>query len=96
MIVHIVMFKFDDNSKKENILKAKEMLNFLMGKVPSLQSMEVGENFCDEDRAMDLSIITTFKDKNGLNEYATHPVHLKVVEFIKEVAILSKVVDYQK
>jgi len=40
------MFKFDDNSKKENILKAKNMLNALMGKIPSLQSMEVGENFC--------------------------------------------------
>ena len=90
------MFKFDDNSKKENILKAKNMLNALMGKIPSLQSMEVGENFCDEDRAMDLSIITTFKDKKGLNEYAIHPIHMQVVEFIKEVTILSKVVEYQK
>ena len=96
MIVHIVMFKFKDDNKKENILKAKDMLNALMGEVPSLLSMEVGENFCDEDRAMDLSIIITFKDKDALNEYATHPTHLKVVEFIKEVAILSKVVDYQK
>jgi len=56
--------------------------------------MEVGVNFSLEDRAMDLSIITSFDDKAGLEEYATHPEHLKVVEFIKTVVNSSKVSDY--
>ena len=48
------------------------------------------------ERAMDLSLISTFETKEGLMEYATHPAHLEVVDFIKEVTVASKVVDYVK
>ncbi|MGC9351245.1 MAG: Dabb family protein [Sulfurovum sp.] len=96
MVVHIVMFKFKEADKTANIEQAKEMLENLMGSVPTLQSMEVGVSFADEERAMDLSIVTTFNDKEGLQEYAVHPEHLKVVAFIKSVVEYSKVVDYVK
>ena len=96
MVVHIVMFQFKDENKAANVAEAKEMLENLMGTVPTLRSMEVGENFAVEERAMDLSIITTFDDKEGLQEYAIHPEHMKVVTFIKSVVEYSKVVDYVK
>ena len=95
MVTHIVMFAFHNKNKEDNIEKAKELLNNLMGKVPSLLSMEVGINFSSEERAMDLSIITTFENKAGLEAYAIDAEHQKVVEFIKEVAFSSKVVDYE-
>jgi len=94
MVVHIVMFKFNDENKEANISKAKEMLNALESSVVTLDSIEVGLNFADEDRAMDLSIITKFKDKEALSKYAIHPEHLKVIEFIKQVVSYTKVVDY--
>jgi hypothetical protein len=88
------MFDFKNENRDKNIIKAKEMLDGLMGSVPSLKSMEVGVNFSKEDRSMDLSIITSFDNIDGLKEYANHPEHLKVVEFIKEVTNSSKVSDY--
>ncbi|NEW60127.1 Dabb family protein [Sulfurovum sp. bin170] len=94
MVKHIVMFDFKDENKQENIAKAKEMLEALEDTVPSLNSMEVGINFSEEARAMDLSIYTEFDDKAGLEAYAIHSEHLKVVEFIKTVVIGSKVSDY--
>ena len=96
MIVHIVMFKFKEENRKANIIQAKQMLENLMGAVPSLRSIDVGVNFSQEERAMDLSIITSFESKEGLDAYAIHPEHLKVVDFIKEVVEYSKVVDYHK
>ncbi len=96
MVVHIVMFAFKDENKAQHIQQAKQMLEALMGAVPTLKSIEVGVNFSDEERAMDLSIITTFDDRAGLDAYAVHPEHLKVVTFIKEVVAYSKVVDYEK
>jgi len=96
MIVHIVMFKFKEENKQANIIQAKQMLENLMGAVPSLRSIDVGVNFAQEARAMDLSIITSFEGREGLAAYAIHPEHLKVVDFIKEVVEYSKVVDYQK
>ena len=95
MIVHIVLFSFKEDNKITNIQKAKEMLVALEHTVPSLKSIEVGENFCSEGRAMDLSIITYFDTKEDLQEYAVHPEHMKVIEFIKQVVEYSKVVDYE-
>jgi len=96
MVVHIVMFKFKEETKQANIIQAKQMLEELMGAVPTLRSMDVGLNFANEERAMDLSIITTFESKAGLEAYAVHPEHLKVVDFIKQVIEYSKVVDYER
>jgi hypothetical protein len=96
MVVHIVTFKFKEENKKANIIQAKQMLENLMGAVPTLRSMDVGINFSPEERAMDLSIITAFESKEGLQAYAIHPEHLKVVDFIKTVVEYSKVVDYER
>jgi len=94
MVVHIVMFKFKEDNKQNNIQKTKQMLESLKNSVPSLKSIEVGVNFANEERAMDLSIITRFDDKDALSEYAIHPAHLEVIEFIKTVVEYTKVVDY--
>ena len=94
MVKHIVMIDFKEENKKENMQKVKTMLKALVGKVPTLLSMEVGINFSLEERAMDLSLYSSFEDEEGLKAYATHPAHLEVLSFIKSVATGSKVSDY--
>jgi len=42
-----------------------------------------------------MSLYSKFNTKEDLKAYAIHPEHLKVVEFIKSVALESKVVDYE-
>ncbi len=96
MIVHIVMFAFKEENKQQNLKKTKEMLEALVDKIPSLLSMEVGLDFMQSERSFDLVLTSTFDDKDGLSIYATHPAHLEVVDFIKEVTEVAKVVDYQK
>jgi hypothetical protein len=70
------------------------MLEALLDTVPTLKSMEVGINFSQEERAMDLSLYSEFENEEGLQLYANHPEHLEVVKFIKSVATGSKVSDY--
>ena len=96
MVVHIVMIKFKGSEEAMmHIRRAKELIDALVDKVPSLRSMETGINFAREDRAMDLVLTARFDDRHGLEAYATHPEHLKVIDFIKSVAEYSKVVDYE-
>ena len=94
MLKHIVMIDFKEENKKENMQKVKSMLEALIVFVPTLKSMEVGINFSEEERAMDLSLYSTFEDQAGLEAYARHPAHLEVLAFIKSVATGSKVSDY--
>jgi len=96
MIVHIVMFKFKDENKEANILKVKAALEALPQKIEGLLSMEVGIDFNQGERAFDLVLTSTFSTKEDLKVYATHPAHLEVVSFIKEVCSETKVVDYEK
>jgi len=96
MIVHIVMFKFKEENKETNVLEMKRKLEALVNLVPTLKSMEVGIDFSKSERAYDLSLYSTFDDKAALQAYAIHEEHLKVVEFVKEMTIESKVVDYIK
>jgi len=96
MIVHIVMFTFKEEMRTENISKAKAMLEALVEKIDPLLSMEVGIDFSRSERSMDLVLISTFETKEDLDAYAIHPAHLEVVAFIKEVTVLSRVVDYEK
>lgn len=96
MIVHNVMFEFKAENRDANIAKTKTMLEALVGKIDTLVSMEVGINFVQSERAYDLSLYSTFEDEAGLDSYRVHPEHLKVVAFLKEVTIDSKVVDYKR
>lgn len=96
MIVHIVMFEFKEENKAQNLVKTKAMLEALVEKIEPLESMEVGIDFMQSERSFDLVLTSTFADKAGLSTYATHPAHLEVVDFIKAVTSLAKVVDYEK
>lgn len=95
MVVHIVMFSFKDENKAQNLHKAKDVLEALEQKIPSLNSMEVGLDFMQSERSFDLVLTSKFDTKEGLSSYAVHPAHLEVVDFIKEVTQGAKVVDYE-
>ena len=95
MIIHVVMFKFKKSATKEYIDDAKEQIEMLIDLVPKLQNIKVGMNFADEERAMDMVLISNFEDRDDLEMYAKHPEHLKVLEFVKEISEYTKVVDFE-
>jgi len=94
MLVHIVMFQFKDENKEANLERVKGMLEALPEKIGTLKSMEVGIDISRSERSFDMVLVSTFDDQAGLDVYAPHPAHQEVVSVIKEVTLLSKVVDY--
>lgn len=94
MLVHIVMFQFKEENKVANMARVKTMLEALPAKIDTLRSMEVGIDVSRSERSFDMVLVSTFDDQTGLDVYAPHPSHQEVVSVIKEVSILSKVVDY--
>jgi antibiotic biosynthesis monooxygenase (ABM) superfamily enzyme len=95
MVTHIVFFAFQERDKTSHMAEAKRRIEAMMGVVPTLKHVEVGINFADEARAMDMALVTQFEDREGLVAYATHPAHLEVIAYIKGVAEYTKVVDYE-
>ena len=99
MIKHIVMFRFQETAlertKEENLLEAKWRLEALTKSVPTLLSakVEINDEVADQSN-YDLVLFTEHEDWKGLDAYQTHPAHLEVAKFIKEVRSERACVDY--
>lgn len=100
MVKHIVMWKLADfaegNSKAENALKMKAMLEGMPLKIESLEAVEVGIHMFEvkDDSVCDVVLTAMCVNEFELKAYAAHPEHQKVVEFIKKVVVERRVTDY--
>ena len=92
MVKHIVLFKVNDKSK---IAEAKEKILSLKNEIKEIVDIEVGVDINFDKTASDFGLITTFKTKKDLEIYATHPKHLKVIEFIKTIATERRAIDWE-
>lgn len=94
MIVHVVMFKFLDKNKQQNISDIKNKLQSLQKHIKTIVTLEVGVDINRSSRAYDMCLIVKFKTQEDLKCYAEHPKHLEVLESIRGAVEDSKVVDY--
>ena len=92
MIKHVVCHRYKDRAEA---VKTSAMLNSLMGQVPSLRSIETGVDTLGSKRSYDMVLIAVFDDMQGLEEYQTHPAHLKVKEYIHTVLESAVAVDFE-
>ena len=94
MITHIVLFKLKDESA-ESIEKARNTLMDMKGRIPGLKDIEVGIDITNSDRSYDLALITKFDSVKDLDAYQTHPIHVKVAEYIVSVRASTVTVDFK-
>ncbi|HMM31882.1 MAG TPA: Dabb family protein [Clostridia bacterium] len=92
MVKHIVCHKY---TSKEEAGKIAPMLMGLVGKVPSLRSMQAGADFIGSSRSFHLALVAEFDNREGLEEYQTHPEHVKVKTYIHTVLEESVSVDFE-
>lgn len=94
MIKHLVFFKLKDRSP-ESIRIAADKLKSMEGKIDILKHIEVGVDFMKSGRSFDIALITHFDSKEDLEKYATHPVHVPVLEYLRSVIEQSVAVDFE-
>ena len=93
MIKHIVFLKLQDNTPK-HCKYVRALIMDLKDRIEVIRDYEVGINFSQEDRAYDMSLISSFDNTNDLEIYAKHPDHLEVISYLKSINTQTKVVDY--
>ena len=96
MIRHVVLWAFKGSvqqSERDAILAA---VRALASTVPSLRSLEVGENVSPA-RAQGYThvLIESFDDRDGLAAYASHPDHLPVLARLRDAAAQLLAVDLE-
>jgi hypothetical protein len=94
MVTHVVLFQLRDASEASSAATAAVLME-MDGKIPCLESIEVGVDVVHSERSYDLALITRFKDWSGLETYRVHPVHAQVLTHLQRVVAKSVVVDFE-
>ena len=99
MIRHIVCWKFLERAagaeRRENLLKAREMLLALPGVIPEIRALEVGIDVVRSEHSWDMALVGTFASRADLVAYQQHPAHQAVLPFLRAVWSERNSVDYE-
>lgn len=98
MIQHIVFWKLAETAagrdKEANYRILKEKLEALNGVIPGLQELRVGRNLNGET-AYDAALVSRFESLEALKAYDSHPAHMEVRAFIKQVRLDRASLDFE-
>ena len=93
MIKHVVMWKFKEENREENMKKAREMLLALPPVISEIKKMQVYFDVSHTDMSMDMMLDTEFLTVEDMKTYAVHPEHVKVSNFVRSVVESRVVLD---
>ncbi|MBD7911384.1 MULTISPECIES: Dabb family protein [Clostridium] len=96
MVKHIVLWKLNDEGKKDGATKVVTLLQgkfkALLGVVDGLKAIEVGENYNGGE--YDMTLYCEFESKEAQDNYQTHPAHLEIKKVVHTFVDGRACVDY--
>ena len=95
MVKHIVVFKVKEEFMDE-ALGMIEDFRKKKGLIPGLKDFSIGTDFVHSARSYDVGLIATLEDKEALNVYANHPVHVPFKTRMAEISSSVVAVDFEE
>lgn len=96
MLRHVVLFKFKDESKPEDVKKVEDAFAELSGKISLIKDFEWGTNSSPENLNQGLThcFFVSFTSDKDRDDYLIHPDHKAFVEVLRPHLDRVTVVDY--
>jgi type II secretory pathway pseudopilin PulG len=93
---HVVLFKFKESSRPEDIKKVEDAFRELPKKIKEIKQFEWGKNNSPEGLNQDLThcFLVTFASEKDRETYLPHPEHKAFVEILKPHLDKVVVIDY--
>ena len=93
---HVVLVKFQDSSKPEDIKKVEDAFIALKGKIKLIKDFEWGTNTSPEGLNQGLThcFLASFASDKDRDDYLVHPDHKAFVEILKPHLDKVTVIDY--
>jgi hypothetical protein len=96
MLTHIVIWKYRPDVGEEERREHVEMLRRLPAIIPEVQSFSVGFDVLRLPRSYHTGLVSTFRDRVGLEAYTVHPQHVAVVDFGRTISEHVASVDFEE
>jgi len=93
---HVVLLKFKDDAKGEQIREVETEFRALKSRIPGVQSLEWGTNVSPEglNQGFTHCFFVTFADAKARDAYLPHQAHQDFVKILRPVLDKVLVVDY--
>ena len=100
MYKHIVLWKLkkqlEEMTHVELAQEVKRRLDELPTHIPEIKHYETAINIGDYNACFyDISLISSFDNKDDFWAYTKYPIHDKVVHYIQSVTVSEQIVDYE-
>lgn len=80
--------------RAETSRKVKQAFEELRGRIEGMRHLEIGIDISAVDYACDVVLLADFDSQDALQQYATHPEHLRVRRELEGLRITRHQVDY--
>jgi hypothetical protein len=93
---HVVLFKFKDDAKADDIRKVEGEFLALKSRIPGVQSLEWGTNVSPEglNQGFTHCFLVTFADAKARDAYLPHAAHQEFVKVLRPILDKVLVIDY--
>ncbi len=98
MIRHIVAFRLTSTDPIQRTLDAHgihDRLTALLGKVPTVRTIEVGQDLGLLSDHWDVALVSTHDSNADLEAYQVHPEHVEAAAWVATVVNDRATVDYE-
>lgn len=94
MLKHVVLFKFKPETTEDEIDNLATGLGALPEIITGIREFVFGRDVVRSERSYDFGLVSSFDDRDGLDAYAIHPDHQRVVTHIKQICSSVAAVDF--
>ena len=96
MIQHILHWNYRDGLAEGDRAGIEAELEALPNKVPSLRGLRWGVVSGGRNQTFSHTFVMLFDDMEGLEEYTTHPAHVRFAASFREACAAQVVVDFEE
>ena len=94
MLIHIVCWKYKNETSAGERAEHIRKLRALADVIPEIVSLDVGSDVLQLDRSFDTGLVAVFADRVAIDIYTDNPEHQKVAALGKEIAVQAVSVDF--
>ncbi|MFC7392089.1 Dabb family protein [Scopulibacillus cellulosilyticus] len=87
MIEHIVLFKFKDETTKEQKDEAIKRLCQLADVLPGIIDIKAGHNFTDRGKGYTMGLTVRLESKEAFDHYGPSEEHQAVLAYLHEIGL---------
>ena len=95
MYIHTFLFQWNSSVTSEMQDRAAREIRALQGQIPGLLETSYGANTSPRSQGFTHGGVMKLTDKAALDRYNTHPVHEKLLQWLKPLLKLAAELDYE-